>query len=113
MPQPRAGAGKGQAERGTAALLEIVSPFQRDRYRLSSALPQEDQRIMIEARPGAGASFARVTLFLGEEPLGSFAQAPYRLWWQLQPGEHRIYAVGETADGQEVVSEEIVLIVVG
>jgi hypothetical protein len=30
----------------------------------------------------------------------------------LQLGEHRIYAVGETGDGGEVVSEEIVVIVV-
>jgi hypothetical protein len=30
----------------------------------------------------------------------------------LQLGEHRIYAVGETREGAEVVSKEIVVIVV-
>ena len=93
-------------------LLEIVSPFQRDRYRLSAALPAEDQRIMIEARPGGGVSFARVTLYLDDQPLASFDGAPYRLWWPLQLGEHRIYAVGEMGGGEEVVSEEVVVIVV-
>jgi penicillin-binding protein 1C len=92
--------------------LEIVSPFQRDRYRLSTALPAQDQRIMIEARPGGGISFDRVRLYLDDRPLASFDGAPYRFWWPLELGEHRIYAVGETQEGEEVVSDEVVVIVV-
>ena len=93
--------------------IEIVSPFQMDQYRISKALPPEDQRIMIEARPGGQIAFALVTLYVNGSPLQTFDQAPYRLWWQLQPGTHEIYAVGETADGQSYASEPITLIVRG
>jgi membrane carboxypeptidase/penicillin-binding protein PbpC len=98
---------------GPSAPIEIVSPFQMDRYRLSNALPLEDQKIMIEARPGGQIGFAVVTLYVNGEPLQTFRQAPYRLWWQLLPGTHEIYAVGETANGQEYVSESITLVVDG
>jgi membrane carboxypeptidase/penicillin-binding protein PbpC len=93
--------------------IEIVSPFQMDRYRVSDALPPEDQKIMIEARPGGQIGFAEVTLYVNGEPLQTFDQAPYRLWWQLWPGTHEIYAVGQATDGQEYVSESITLIVDG
>jgi hypothetical protein len=84
-----------------------------DRYRISNALPREDQRIMIEARPGGQVAFASVTLYVNGEPLQTYQQAPYRLWWQLEPGTHEIYAIGETAGGQEYQSENITLIVDG
>jgi membrane carboxypeptidase/penicillin-binding protein PbpC len=111
-PQAAMAAAPGSTD-NSAAPLEIVSPFQRDRYRLSPALPPKDQRIMIEARPGGQASFDQVTLYVDDEPLGSFTQPPYRLWWPLLPGEHQIYAVGQTSAGKEVTSEAITLIVVG
>ena len=95
------------------APLEIVSPFQNDRYRLSTALPREDQRLMVEARAGGQAAFARVTLYVDEQPLASFSVSPYQTWWVLEPGEHQIYAVGETAAGVEFVSEAIAVIVSG
>jgi membrane carboxypeptidase/penicillin-binding protein PbpC len=112
-PAPPVQAFTDAGDRGrTGVALEIVSPFQRDRYRLTAALPAEDQRIMIEARPGGRVSFARVTLYVDDQPLGAFDGAPYRLWWPLQLGEHRIHAVGETSEGGEVLSDEIVVIVV-
>jgi membrane peptidoglycan carboxypeptidase len=111
MAEMRVFQGGTEAADRAAAPLEIVSPFQMDRYRISAALPPEDQRIMIEARPGGGTSFAQVTLYVDDEPLGTFAEPPYRLWWALQPGTHAIYAVGETADGLESASEVITLIV--
>ena len=100
-------------EESPEAPIEIVSPFQMDRYRISSALPAEDQRIMIEARPGGQLAFSSVTLYVNDEPQHVFHQAPYRLWWQLQPGTHEIYAVGETADGRAYASERIALVVDG
>jgi hypothetical protein len=82
-----------------------------DRYRLSRAVPPEDQRIMIEARPGGELRFEQVILYVNDTPLGTFGQAPYRLWWQLQPGRHEIRATGQTADGRTYESERITLIV--
>jgi membrane peptidoglycan carboxypeptidase len=113
LPEIRVVREDAETDAGPAAPLEIVSPFQRDRYRISPALPLEDQRIMIEARPGGEASFVRVTLLVDDVPLQSFTEPPFRLWWPLQPGEHRIYALGETREGQEIESEAIVVIVSG
>jgi penicillin-binding protein 1C len=112
-PEARIVASEAETPMGDRGGLEIVSPFQRDRYRLSAALPAGDQRILIEARPGGQASFARVTVYVDDQPLASFDGPPYRLWWPLQPGEHQIHAVGETGQGTEVISEAIVVIVVG
>jgi len=102
----------GQETGGPVPPLIIVSPFQMDRYRLSAALPPQNQRILIQAQPGGQASFARVTLYLDDEPLATFEQPPYQLWWPLQPGVHRVHAVGETSDGQAVSSQPILFTVV-
>jgi membrane carboxypeptidase/penicillin-binding protein PbpC len=99
-------AGDG-TERTGALPLEIVSPFQNDRYRISASLPREDQRLMVEARAGLGAAFTRVTLYVDGRELASFDAPPYQTWWALEPGEHRIYAVGETAAGKNVTSEAV------
>jgi membrane carboxypeptidase/penicillin-binding protein PbpC len=112
-PEERA-AGEGEAgEERVVAPIEIVSPFQNDRFRLSKALPREDQRLMIEARAGGQASFAQVTLFVDDQALESFASSPYQTWWILEPGEHHIHAVGRTAAGKEYTSEPIMVIVAG
>ncbi len=112
VPESPVASGQEQGLNGPVPPLTIVSPFQMDRYRLSAALPPQDQRILVKARPGGQASFARVTLYLDDEPLVTFVQPPYQLWWPLQPGPHRVHAVGETPDGQTVSSEPIVFIVV-
>ncbi len=116
QPPPRPGRDDepAQPEPGhePAALIEIVSPFQMDRYRITAELPPEDQRIMVEARQSAGGDLVHVTLFVDEQAIAAFAQPPYRAWWTLQLGEHQIYAVGETPEGESVRSEAITLIVV-
>jgi membrane carboxypeptidase/penicillin-binding protein PbpC len=109
-PEERVGGGEETIREGVVAPLEIVSPFQNDRYRLSASLPREDQRLMIEARAGGQAVLSRVTLYVDGLALVSFAAPPYQAWWVLEPGEHQIHAVGETAAGQ-VVSEAITVIV--
>ncbi len=91
--------------------LEIVSPFQMDRYMLSPSLPLQDQRIPVEARPGSDVRFVQVTLYVDDKPLASLTRPPYRQWWTLQPGRHRIYAVGETTDGRTIASKAITIIV--
>jgi membrane carboxypeptidase/penicillin-binding protein PbpC len=110
-PEAREAGGAGSLESAAVAPLEIVSPFQNDRYRLSTALPREDQRLMVEARAGGHASFARVTLYVDDQALASLTGSPYQAWWALEPGEHQVYAVGETAAGAEVASEAITVIV--
>ena len=57
-PAPEARARRGASEtseRRRWLRSRSSAPFRRDRYRLSTALPREDQRIMIKARPGGQA----------------------------------------------------------
>jgi len=116
QPPPLPNESTGPAEAGsvedTTTALEIVSPFQMDRYRISPSLPRQDQRIMIEARGRSRVSFTRVTLWVDGQVIAVLNAPPYRTWWALEPGEHRIYAVGETAEGDSIQSEAITLIVV-
>jgi len=112
-PESRVAQAEPGAESRIAAPLEIVSPFQNDRYRISPSLPREDQRLLVEARAGGQAAFVRVTLYVDEQALASFDAAPYQTWWILEAGEHSIYAVGETAAGEAVESEAIAVIVSG
>jgi membrane carboxypeptidase/penicillin-binding protein PbpC len=112
-PEPSLGEPEPGTEPGERGPLEIVSPFQMDRYRISPSLPLKDQRILIKARPGGQVAFALVTIYVDDEPLASFSQPPYRLWWPLEVGEHQILAVGETPQGEQIVSEVIVVLVGG
>jgi hypothetical protein len=93
--------------------IEVVSPFQNDRYRISAALPREDQRLMVEARAGGQATLRRVTLYVGDRELASFDAPPYQAWWVLEPGEHAITAVGESGTGERLTSEAVTVIVSG
>jgi hypothetical protein len=100
-------------EAGVAAPIEVVSPFQGDRFRISNALPRNDQRLLVEARVGSGVAFARVTLHVDDRVLAEFDAPPYQAWWALEPGEHGIRAVGESTAGEQVVSEAIMVYVSG
>ncbi len=99
-----------------AAPLAIISPDDGVVYRLSSSVPAEQQRIRLAA--AAHLSMARVALLLDGQPAGSadrstFTSPPYEMLWALQPGMHRLVAVGRTADGQEVRSEPVEFEVLG
>jgi hypothetical protein len=34
----------------------------------------------------------------------TFAQPPYQVWWQLEPGEHRLWVTSLAADGNPITS---------
>jgi 1A family penicillin-binding protein len=87
--------------------LIITSPHEGSVYRLDPALPRSDQRIEIAARAGDGVSVDRLTLYVDEEPLVSFAVSPYRAMWPLAPGEHAITAVGYDSAGNRLESQPV------
>ena len=92
--------------------LIITSPHQGSVYRLDPALPQDDQRIEVAARAGNGVSVGRITIYVDEEPLASFAVPPYRVLWPLAPGEHIITAVGYDPAGNRLESGPVHITVV-
>jgi len=93
-----------------AAPLAIVSPDNGIVYHLSTAVPAAQQQIRLAAV--AHTPLAEVTFVLDGQEV-AVAGHPYEAFWPLSPGEHRLLAVGRTADGQEVRSELVYFEVVG
>jgi 1A family penicillin-binding protein len=92
--------------------LILTSPHQGSVYRLDPGLPWEAQRIEVAARARDGVSVARVTIYVGEEPLASFVAPPYRVMWPLAPGEHTITAAGYDTAGNRLESQPVHITVI-
>jgi 1A family penicillin-binding protein len=94
-----------QAEAGPPLLM--TGPDQGAIFRIDPGLPRESQRILVAARPGAGARLAQVTLLVDGRPLATFGGTPYQVFWELEPGLHTFWAEGVDASGQAVRSGEV------
>jgi len=103
--------GHPAADESSLAPLLMVSPDPWTVYRISPRLPVREQRIVVEARPGANARLAEVALLADGRPVATLARPPYRALWMLTPGEHAFQAVGHDASG-EVTESEIVVVTV-
>ncbi len=88
-----------------SAPLALASPDNGVVYHLSSAVPVAQQKIRLAAV--AQLALVRVTLLLNDQAEADFSAPPYELFWILRPGEHRLVAIGWTADGQEIQSEPV------
>ena len=97
------------APEGLAEATEIVltQPDPNGVFRITSELPQVDQRIEIAARTNVGEPLREMTLLLNGAPVAVVNQAPYRTMWQLRPGEHKLQAEGLTQDGTQLRSDVV------
>ncbi len=85
--------------------LALVSPASHTVYRLNPGLPEDSQRIPIEA---VGPNqLSQVTIWIDNALLASFDQPPYRVFWQLAPGEHILRAEAKTNQGETIISEPV------
>jgi penicillin-binding protein 1C len=92
--------------------LVITSPDQGSTFRITSAIPREQQKIEIAARPGPGVVPAQVTLHLDGQPLSRLTRAPYRVMWALEPGRHLVTAEGVDRSGDRLESLPVTIEVV-
>jgi 1A family penicillin-binding protein len=92
--------------------LIITSPHEGRVYRLDPALPWDDQRIEVAARPSDGVSVDSVTIYVDGEPLVKFAAPPHRALWPLALGEHTIAAIGYDTAGNRLESEPVHITVI-
>jgi hypothetical protein len=88
-----------------SAPLAVTSPDNGVVYHLSSAVPIAQQKIRLAAV--AHLALVQVTLLLNDQAEADFSAPPYELFWTLLPGEHRLVAIGRTADGREIRSEPV------
>jgi len=90
---------------GATAPLRLISPDPNTKYRMTTAVPNEAQKLPVQIIGGAG--LQNVTVWLDDSPLQTLVQAPYQTWWQLVPGVHTMWVEGQAEDGTAVVSETI------
>jgi membrane carboxypeptidase/penicillin-binding protein PbpC len=106
--------GKSEADtrytiQGDQSPISIVmtSPDPFSVFRLSPALPLDDQRIEVAARPAEETVIAELILYVDAEPLATLGTPPYRSMWPLTPGEHAFHAEGFDATGRRLTSEPV------
>ncbi len=103
-PASGAGGGAGEREprlisRNTLPLL-ITAPAHGAVFALSPGIPAERQQIALTV--GAASEIDRVTIYMNGAPLVTTSAS--RVFWQLQPGRHRVWAEGRDVDGHTVRS---------
>lgn len=89
------------------AELIIITPAPGAHYLINPHLDASTQRILIEASAGSG--ITQVSFWLDGEMLAVLTSAPYRIWWQLQPGEHHIWAEAVNANGERLHSAVVTI----
>jgi 1A family penicillin-binding protein len=92
--------------------LIMTSPDQGGRYRLSSEIPASSQQLFVAVRPAEGVALQKVTLYVDGRPLATLTGPPYQARWQMTPGTHTFWAVGEDVWGNRVESDRVVIDVV-
>ncbi|NIO70722.1 MAG: penicillin-binding protein, partial [Anaerolineae bacterium] len=99
----------GYMMQGDQSPISIVmtSPDPFSVFRLSPALPLDDQRIEVAARPAEETVIAELILYVDGEPLATLGTPPYRSMWPLTPGEHAFHAEGYDATGRRLTSEPV------
>ncbi len=94
-----------QDRRDSPVTLAILSPAPMTSFLISGATPLDTQSIPIEASGPPG--LAQVTIFLDGKALLTASQSPYRLFWQLVPGDHTVWAEGKTNQGSVILSQKV------
>jgi 1A family penicillin-binding protein len=87
--------------------ITLTSPDPNTILTLDPHLPRDAQRIEVAAQVSTDA--ARVEFVADGQMWASVASAPYRAWWVIEPGQHRIQAVAVMQDGARIASEPVVV----
>ncbi len=96
------------AGQGTSASEIITSPDPMAEYRLLPTLSPEEQAIPLSANVPHG---SRVTFLVDGTTVGERATPPYRIWWPLVVGEHRVEVRAILPNG-DIMREEVTIRVV-
>ena len=89
--------------------LRLTSPDPMAIYRLSPTIPLNNQQIPFEA--ATRDPMQTITFWLDDAPLITQTAPPYKIWWQLVEGEHRLWVEGISADGSQFATAPITITV--
>ncbi len=92
---------------GDRGALAITSPDSHSVFAIASDLPRSAQCIEVAARVEWAIAAREVTLYVDEQPLGTWSNPPYRAMWPLAEGSHVIRAVARDAEGHHWESPSV------
>ena len=102
----------GSTEAHAAAPLVLTAPTSNTAYQIHPGLPRTNQAIEIAGYAADGAAWSTLRLMHDDEPLVTSAGTTrIAHWWPLEPGEHRFWLEGESAQGETVQSAAALVIV--
>ncbi|GIK65100.1 MAG: penicillin-binding protein 1A [Chloroflexota bacterium] len=85
--------------------LRMVSPDPYTVFALTPLLPLETQRIRLSViTPPETTS---ITYWIDGGMVQTIDQAPFDIWWALQPGDHLVWSTAQLADGSSLESQPI------
>ncbi len=94
---------------GARPPLQLISPPPNATYRRDPSFPAEAQQLLIEIAAESG--IAPITIWVDDQPLITLYDPPYRAWWPLTTGHHRIWAAGTGPNGQPITTDPITITV--
>jgi penicillin-binding protein 1C len=108
--------GEGQEGRGSCSLppascILITSPAPGTHARIDPHLPIDTQQIEVSALVGDEAHVERVEFLIDGRVWASLSAPPYRAWWTLAVGEHRLSAVATDRQGRRWSSDAVTMTV--
>jgi hypothetical protein len=97
----------GERGAGEDRGITLTAPDPNTLIVLDPHLPRDAQRIEVAAQVQADA--AHVEFEVDGQALASVASVPYRTWWVIHPGTHRIEAVAVMRNGTRIISEPVII----
>ncbi|MEK9165180.1 MAG: transglycosylase domain-containing protein, partial [Chloroflexota bacterium] len=82
--------------------LQLTSPDEATIYNISPRLPIASQQIVFGAV--SSGQLKEVAFVLDGETVATISEPPYQYYWQLEPGQHVLEAIGVTENGENVKS---------
>jgi hypothetical protein len=92
-----------------ASPLVMISPAADITYRLSTDLDPQSQQIPVQAE--SRQALTSLSVIVDGNVFITLTSAPYRTWWPLTVGEHRIWLEAVTAEGQVLTTPPITITV--
>ncbi len=92
-----------------ASSLVMISPAADITYRLSADLDPQSQQIPIQAE--SRQALTSLSVIVDGNVFITLTSAPYRTWWPLTVGEHRVWLEAVTVDGQILTTPPITITV--
>lgn len=85
--------------------LILLSPPANSVYKITPNLPQDMQRIQLEA--ATDLEVQEVQFWIDGIQIATVNEPPFQAWWMLEPGSHQVWAQAVTQDGEMILTQPV------